>query len=370
MLMKRITAALLLTLMGVSAMAQSSADQAEYLEKSWKQVATQMPDAWYASPQALHVADNVMLAQKEVGGWFKNKPYHHELTEAEKAELAEHKGDPGSTFDNGATIMEMRFLARVYAAQKLEPLANAFAKGLDYIFLSQYECGGWPQFYPVRTGKSVAYSGHITYNDNSMVNILKLLNDVAEADDEMAHLPLSDEVRAQARERFNRGIDCILKTQIVVDGQPTVWCAQHDAETFLPANARKFELASFSGAESVGIVQLLMDIDRPSAAVVAAVDGAVKWFEAHKIEGIRLDKQKDEQGRKNLVVVSDPAAPALWARFYDLETGKPFFCDRDGIKKNSLAEIGHERRNGYGWYTDTPAKVLKKYPEWRAKKVK
>ena len=29
----------------------------------------------------------------------------------------------------------------------------------------------------------------------------------------------------------------------------------------------------------------------------------------------------------------DSTALAQWARFYDLETGKPFFCDRDGIKK-------------------------------------
>ena len=38
-------------------------------------------------------------------------------------------------------------------------------------------------------------------------------------------------------------------------------------------------------------------------------------------------------------VIDDPAAPALWARFYDLETGKPFFCGRDGIKHDSLDQI-------------------------------
>ena len=66
----------------------------------------------------------------------------------------------------------------------------------------------------------------------------------------------------------------------------------------------------------------------------------------------------------NTVVVSDPKAPPLWARFYELETGKPFFCDRDGVKKYSLAEIGAERRNGYSWYTNGPEKVLGKYGEW------
>ena len=29
--------------------------------------------------------------------------------------------------------------------------------------------------------------------------------------------------------------------------------------------------------------------------------------------------------------------PTLWARFYELETNRPFFCDRDGIKKYDIS---------------------------------
>jgi len=36
--------------------------------------------------------------------------------------------------------------------------------------------------------------------------------------------------------------------------------------------------------------------------------------------------------------------------------------------KYSVAEIEHERRTGYAWYVDEPAKLLKKeYPAWREK---
>jgi pectinesterase len=63
--------------------------------------------------------------------------------------------------------------------------------------------------------------------------------------------------------------------------------------------------------------------------------------------------------------MEDENAPLHWGRFYDLKTGKVFFCDRDSIKKNSLAETGHERRNGYSWYTRAPEKMLEKYPEWK-----
>ena len=175
---------------------------------------------------------------------------------------------------------------------------------------------------------------------------------------------LYEVITAKAKAAFDKGVDCILKTQIRVNGEPTVWCAQHNPVTLEPANARKYELASFSGAESVNIVDLLMDLEDPSSEVVASVEGAIKWFESHKVEGIRLEKQVNKEGEKDLIVMPDANAKPMWARFYDLDTEKPYFCDRDGIKKNTLAEIGYERRNGYGWYTDSPEKILKAYPKW------
>lgn len=68
------------------------------------------------------------------------------------------------------------------------------------------------------------------------------------------------------------------------------------------------------------------------------------------------------------MVVEDPSAPPIWARFYEIGTNRPFFCGREGIKKYSLADIEHERRVGYSWYTNAPAYLLEKeYPLWRAK---
>ena len=40
-------------------------------------------------------------------------------------------------------------------------------------------------------------------------------------------------------------------------------------------------------------------------------------------------------------------------------------CDRDGIVKYAVAEIGYERRNGYAWYGKWPENLLvKSYPKW------
>jgi pectinesterase len=294
----------------------------------------------------------------------KNKPYHHPFTETEKSHYLETKNDIGATFDNGSTITELKFLAKMYSQTKEVHYKQAFEKGLNYIFISQYVNGGWPQFFPVRKGFT-SYSGHITYNDNAMVNTMRFLKEIYSDDKAFSALALKKVEKEKAQKAFDKGVDCILKTQIVVKGKPTVWCAQHDEVTLAPANARSYELASFSGAESVGIALLLMELNHPSKEIIASVEGAVKWFETHKIEGIRLNSFVNKDGLKDLEVVKDDSAPTLWARFYDLETAKPYFCDRDGIKKETFAEMGHHRRNGYDWYIEAPEKLLKKYPEWK-----
>jgi PelA/Pel-15E family pectate lyase len=326
-----------------------------------------MSDDWYASADASTVAETVLFCQQNIGGWAKNKPYHHPLSDSEKAEVIKNKSGVGATIDNGATINEMIFLAKVYARKKDDRYWKAFEKAFNYLLEAQYTNGGWPQYYPFRKGTSVSYASHITYNDNAMVNVLQLLRDMAAEKPLYAQMPITATMREKAKKAFDKGIDCILRTQIKVDGKPTVWCAQHDELTLMPANARKFELASFSGQESVGIVQLLMDIKDPSKEIIAAVKGAMDWLDEHKITGINVENMPGTDGKKNMTVVEDKNAPVLLARFYDLETGKAFFCDRDGIKRASLAEIGSERRNGYSWYSTGFEKLQTKYSEWLKK---
>lgn len=343
----------------------------DYLNKRWKEVANRMPSEWYGTNEAKLVAENVLLCQKDLGGWEKNKPFHHILSESEKLEYRNAKSKVGGTFDNDATITELKFLAKVYAHIHDERYKQAFENGLNYIFIAQYKNGGWPQYFPVKNSademlldKTRPYSMHITYNDDAMVNTMQFLKDIFSDDKAYTAFQLNNDVKVKAKNAFDKGVECILKTQIIVDGKPTVWCAQHDEITLAPANARAYELASFSGSESVGIILLLMDIENPSKEIVNAVNGAVTWLENHKIDGIKLKTFRNKDGERDRVVVEDKAAPTLWARFYDLETEKPYFCDRDGIERKTLAELGYERRNGYGWYTDRPEEALRKYSEW------
>jgi PelA/Pel-15E family pectate lyase len=313
------------------------------------------PDDWFASAEGKRVADNVLSYQADAGGWPKNidttaKPY------------AGDRKDLKPTFDNSATADEIRLLARAFAATKDDRYRAAAERGVDYVLKAQYPNGGWPQFHPP---PAATYHRHITFNDGAMVRLMDLCREVADAD---RFRFLGEDRRKAAKAAFDKGIECILKCQIKVDGKLTVWCAQHDEIDFRPRPGRTYELVSLSGSESVGVVELLMRLDKPSADVVRAVEGAVAWFESARLTGIRqtvVDDPKAPRGR-NKVIVADPAAPPLWARFYDIGTNKPLFSDRDGVPKSALADIGYERRNGYTWYGTWPAKLLADdYPAWK-----
>ncbi len=356
--MKSIKASIIIALLIVF----SSNAQAQK-EQKWGSFIREKESTWFATNEAKAIAENVLLYQRNIGGWPKNIQMQKTLTADEKQKLIALKSDPKeTTTDNGATCQEMLFLSKIYAQIPDERYKNAFLAGLNYLLEAQYENGGWPQFHPLKKG----YYTHITYNDDSMVNILNVLKEVAEKTDYYS-IKVPDATAEKAKKAFDKGIDCILKTQYKQNGVLTAWCAQHDEITLLPAKARAYELPSLSGKESSKIVLLLMSLKNPSPEVITAVNSAVAWFEKSKLTSIKVETKIGENSKPDRVVVQDTNAEPLWARFMELEDNTPFFCDRDGIKKTTLAEIGYERRNGYAWYTNEPAAVLKKNENWKKK---
>lgn len=322
---------------------------------------------WYATDEAVRIADNVLLYQHEEGGWSKNIDMARVLDERERAELSKLKSETGSNIDNGATYTQLVYLARVYTARKLERHREAFRRGFDYLLRAQYDNGGWPQYFPLRKG----YYTHITFNDGAMIGVMRLLRDVARK--RPAYRFVDEERRARAERAVEKGIKLILKAQVVVAGRRTVWAAQHDEVTLAPAPARKFEPVSLSAGESVGIVRFLMGIENPDARVVESVESAVVWFRSSAVCGLRWIERRDSSkpGGYARASVADPKAPPIWARFYEIGTNRPVFAGRDGVVRYNVNEIDEERRNGYGWYVEEPAELLDKdYPAWREKRQK
>lgn len=202
----------------------------------------------------------------------------------------------------------------------------------------------------------------ITYNDNAMVNVLNIMQDTVEKKNNFILVDAS--LVPLAAEAVAKGIICILKTQVIVNGKLTAWCAQYNHKTLQPEMARKFELVSLSGMESAGIVSFLLCMPNPTQEMKQAIQAAVEWFEMVKINGYVYKDIIDLamlRGKEKVIV---PAANAvLWARFYEIPNNRPFFTGRDSIRKYKGSEIEHERRIGYAWYGTWPGKILvKDYP--------
>ena len=87
------------------------------------------------------------------------------------------------------------------------------------------------------------------------------------------------------------------------------------------------------------------------------------------------------------VLVDEPSAPDLWARFYaldssfDVETGarkpvsgnypsvlKPVWCDRGCKYVEDFNSLSVERRNGYGYTTSSMERLISTdFPAWKRK---
>lgn len=344
------------------------------------------PGEWFRSREALHIADNILLFQRNAGGWVKGNDYFREYSVAEKQKISNAKARRDCTFDNEATYTELSFLARICSAINDDRYKDAFYRGLDMIFDAQYENGGWPQYYPEshkiwsRANSQWSPEGiehFITYNDDAMVGILSLLKRISDSSDGYSFIDAGR--RAKAVTAGEKGIRCILKSQFYYEGKKTAWPAQVDEVTFAPRWARTFEPPSIASRESTAIVRFLMSIERPDAKIVQAVQSAVKWLNEARIRNIKIQYGDTttvieegsgvvHRGRRDVTIVADKRANPVWARFYELNTFRPVFSSRDDTVRYRLADISIERRSGYAWYGYWPEKLLSTgYPEWCTK---
>ncbi|WP_316765617.1 pectate lyase [Pedobacter frigiditerrae] len=307
------------------------------------------------------LAEKMLVYQLSNGAWPKQLvggivvKYELPLTDALLAKI-KATDYMHATIDNKATSREINALVKAYKTTQNKAYLVAAEKGIDYLFKAQYANGGWPQYYPDKS----SYRAEITYNDDAMINVLNIMLNIAAKTNDFE--VVNKAYIAKAEDAVKRGLDCILKTQITQNGKLTIWAAQYDQNTLKPAKARNFEPASLSTSESVGIVKFLIRLKSPSPAVKTAIANAVAWFETSKIVGFKFAKFPDG---KDTGLIPDETS-TIWARFYDFQTNKPIFGDRDNSIKSNVADISFERRNGYGWYgTWANNLILKDYPKWQ-----
>ena len=323
----------------------------------------------YPATDILKIADNILLFQRNNGGWPKNYDMQAILTPQQTDSLLKTKDMVHTTFDNQTTYTHIEYLAQVYTQTSIEKYKTGALNGIQFMLKAQYPNGGWPQYYPIEANN---YSSHITFNDGAYLGVMETLKKILDQNPMFAFV--DDQLRSKIKIAFDKGVDCILKCQIVSKGRLTAWGQQHSEFDLKPVWARAYEMPAITNGESAQIVLFLMSFDHPSQKIIESVQSAVKWFSESTIYHTRVktiqappEKSQWKISTIDRVVVIDSMAPPIWTRFYEIETEKPLFSDRSSKLFYSMAEVSRERRSGYGWYTYAPKEVLDKYPEWQKK---
>ncbi len=307
------------------------------------------------------IADNLLAYQNTDGGWPKNIDWLAKISpDSVINDLSEHYRE--STFDNRNIFSQVEYLSAVYKQTEKEKYKLAAQKGFNYILNSEHPGGGWRGW----------DAEVITYNDDVMTGIMNLLLDVKQQNE--YYNWLNDELRMQLLDVYERGLQVILKTQVVINNKKTAWCQQHDFNTYLPAQGRKYEHPSITARESCDVILFLMKIENPDKEVKEAIISAVNWLQEAKITGYRYcDVPIKERPYHETTInfdrefVPDSTAAPVWARYYDLKNGKPFLSLVDGTIVYQLKNVSFDRRVGYEWYGFWPNKVFTPYKNWSRK---
>ena len=324
--------------------------------------------AAYSQQATDPVAEIMLLCQRDNGGWSKALNgkaivYTAPFSDSQIADIKSQHAKKDATIDNNATTKEINYLLKTYQKTHHAAYLAAAEKGLDYLLEAQYDNGGWPQYYP----DSSLYRSQVTFNDNAIINVMILLNNVAKHTAQFE--AVDPKYIPPATTAVKKGIDCILKTQIIVDGKKTAWNQQYNKTTLQPEMARAFELVGLATSESVAIVKFLMEQPHPSEEVKDAINSAMAWFKEVAIHdyATKVIPAPNEVKGKDVLLVKSPGA-TIWARFYEIGTNRPFFSGRNSEKKYDLKEIENERRAGYKWYGNWPEQLLRKdYANWLKK---
>jgi PelA/Pel-15E family pectate lyase len=307
-----------------------------------------MSPEWLASAEGRRVAEIVISFQTPSGGWSKHIDMRGRPRRPGESFYSETDGwQYIATLDNDSTTEEVRFLGAALAATGDAKVRAAFAKGLDYLFAAQFPNGCWPQVYPLQGG----YHDAVTFNDDAIINVMRLLDDVAAGRIKAS----SPEQAHRAASAAARGLSCIAAAQVVEKGVRTIWGQQSDPLTLLPVPARRYELAGLAGRESANLVAYLMALPDAPAEIVGAVHAAIAWFKAHAIADYDYEAKTGLRKRAG--------GGPIWARITELGTAKPIFSNRDGIKRYDWNQLT-DRRFGYTWFCREPTAVLADYPGW------
>ena len=260
------------------------------------------------------VADALIWGQLVAGGWHYIVDFLGESEYRYRHEVPDDPTDRNTcTFDDDVSQHAIRLMMAVDGVLNCDPYTDAVNYALDFMMESQFPNGAWPQRYPLVGDYPKHYSDYYTFNDNAINDCIDVMME--------AYTRYGDERYLESAER---GGDFIILSQI---DQPQAGWAQQYYWNLTPAWARDFEPPAVCSKVTSNNIKTLLELYllTGNEAYLEPIPAAVEWLNNSMI---------DEN---------------LWARFYELGTNIPIYCDRDRKLTYNLSELGEERRHGYGW---------------------
>jgi len=256
---------------------------------------------------AVDAARALAWGQRKVGGWDHRVDVGHLQKNADR--VTRKSGN--CTMDDNITQGALSFLMDIDTVIERQWLKESIELGLDYLMESQFENGGWPQWYPLRGG----YHDYYTFNDNTINDCIRVMMKAHKQYGNLEYLWTAKE-----------GGNFIIRSQ--VPNPQAGWAQQynHDLE---PAWARDFEPAGVCGAATGRNIKTLVDLYlyTNDETYLQPIPYAIAWLKRSKIDD------------------------STWARLYEVGTNKPIYGDRtigDTIIYE-YEEVSREERTNYGW---------------------
>ncbi|MDF1860238.1 MAG: pectate lyase [Verrucomicrobiales bacterium] len=298
--------------------------------------------------------------QLSSGGWSSEFDFDPEYAKRYhlRTDLDQGDTDPGkrrrlSTLDDNKTqsaLLLLLELAMIPDNHSHAVIQEAIEFGLDSLLAAQNTDGSWPQQYDEaadpnlevlaasfpeewsREYPKLPYYRYATLNDGNLVHVMSLLL--------RAHKATGNKRFLDSAKRLG---DFLLRAQLPEPQR--AWAQQYD-ENRHPAWARKFEPPAISSIESMGACEALLELWIASGEdrYRATIPDALRWMESSQLE----------DGR--------------WARFYELETNRPLYCEAETYQvtydgSNTPTHYGFKIDSGFGRKMERMRKSLEKSRE-------
>lgn len=314
----------------------------------------------YSQDQILAIADNLLLMQRNNGGWPANINPFRKLTGDQRLQFLKDQNARDASFANANIIPQIFYLSHVYLQTGDVRYRDSAKKAFRLVMSAQLYNGGWSQQAQSATDEMA------TIDTRATVTSLRFLRRVAGGEMPYGYVPF--DMRREAADSVRKGDQLLLRLQQAHDSRASIWAGAYDLKTSQPTAASAEVVAALDPEVSVRITRYFMQIERPPAEVVRAVTGAADWFSRNTLQQAQLRSGAKRPGW--LPAYSRVALPrkAVWAREYTIATSKPLVGAANGrtVKPYEVNALAAD----HDWYGSWARELLQtEYPRWRRRVI-